>query len=107
MITKTSGLEKQASLYLFDLQNLAAERGRMSNDDWEVKRVTTEEKIALEKLYRYTLSNKVLPEELSMLFDLVCQKLNIIQPDILPGTLRFATPPDANYLIAFHKEYLR
>ncbi len=107
MNLKTNKLEKQASLYLFDLQNLAGERGRMANDDWQVQQATTEEKIALEKRYRYTLSNKVLVEELPALFRLVCQKLDKDLPEKNDERLTIAAQPDANYLIAFNKDYLK
>lgn len=106
MSANLNSIERQASLYLFDLQNLAAERGRMTNDEWQIQQATAEEKVALEKRYQYTLSNKVHMEELPELLNLVRQKLNMAVLDKSNGT-SVLTKEDANYLIAFHKEHIK
>lgn len=103
MKTNSDTIKRQASLYWFDLQNLAAEHGRMASDDWHIQQATAEEKAELEKQYQYTLSNKVHIEELPELLRLIQQRLNIT-PVKEKATDLLIVKENAPYLVAYHKD---
>lgn len=98
-----TGIEKEANLYLFDLQNFAREHGCKTNDNWQIEQVTLEEKAQLEKKYELTLVNKVLPENFRELLRLIRSKLNLRSTDSDTGG---NTPAQGNgqYLVAFHTD---
>jgi hypothetical protein len=74
-------VEYQASMFLFDLNNSAREHWFKTDETWEIRLATAEERSALEKKYYPTISAKVLPEILAELFGLIKKKLFMVQSD--------------------------
>jgi hypothetical protein len=98
-------VERQANLYMFDLNNLALENGCQTDNNWEVKQATLDEKKELERSYQLTMSTKYLPEEMGEMLRLVQFKLN----NPVLGKVNETTTNNSggNYLIAFHTGRLK
>lgn len=90
-------------VYVYDLNNCAAEFGFKPEEGWELSAVSDSGKIDLEKRYYPTVSVKVLPEVLSELFRLVKDQSANLRSGI-KNSIGAASLPDQSlqYLVAYN-----
>jgi len=100
-------IEKEAMMYVYDLNNCASENGFKADEAWEFSLATDQEKIALEKKYFPTISAKVLPEFLSELFHQVKAKLVHAKYNAERAGQHNITESGLQYLIAYNPARLR
>jgi hypothetical protein len=98
---------QRANVFMFDLSNSANEYGFKSTESWQVSLASEEEKTAIQKKYRPTLTICELPEMLAELFHLVQRKLKQTQPEVEISSARNIRLHHLAYLIAFNPERLR
>jgi len=102
-ITETVG--REASLYLFDLQNYARENGCQADNNWQLTRATLDEKRELERSYELIISGKYLPEAIPQIFRLVNSKLN--PAEILKDADSKLSSNTGSYLVAYRTDKLK
>lgn len=97
------GVEMQANIYVYDLNNTAREFGFKPDEGWELNVATQEEMVDIGKRYHPTITTKVLPEIISEMFGLVKDKLEQVKSDIR-NNLSPQLRPDSTlqYLVAFN-----
>ena len=97
------GVEMQAAVYVYDLNNTAREFGFKPDEGWELNVATQDEKVLIEKKYHPTITAKVLPETLSEMFGLVKDKLIQVKSEIRNNLQTGGTNnTELQYLIAFN-----
>jgi hypothetical protein len=105
MINET--IEREAMMYVYDLNNCASENGFKTDEAWEFSLATDQEKVELEKKYFPTISTKVLPEFLSELFHQVKAKLVHAKYNGERAGQHNVTESGLQYLIAYNPARLR
>src|SRR5476651_2280664 len=103
------GVEMQAKMYVYDLNNCAREFGFKPDEGWELNVATSDEKTAIERRYYPTIATKVLPEILSELFGVVKDKLVQVKSDIRNtlDTGGKSNNAELQYLVAFNPKRVR
>ena len=101
----TQTVEREASLYLFDLQNYARENGYQADDNWQLTRATLDEKRDLERTYQLIMSGKYLPEAMSEILRLVRSKLNPVE--MLKDADSNLSANTGPYLVAYRTDKLK
>jgi len=102
IIMKTTTVEQQARIYVYDLDNRAKELGFKPDENWSLRVVAAAEKAVIEKQYYPTVSVKAVPEKLAELFNLVKTKLALGKPGLV-SELGLAAP-DMEYLVAYNAQ---
>lgn len=102
----TSNIEKQANMYVFELNSCAKEHWFKPAEGWELSLATDEERNAIEKKYKPTHATTGLPETLLQLHGLVKSRLVQSGFNNNSGMINNATT-DLKYLIAYNPERLR
>ena len=100
-------MEREARMYVYDLNNSASENGFKADETWEFSLATDTEKTALEKKYFPTISAKVMPELLSELVNLVKSKLKHATYNIERAGTHNVKESGLQYLIAYNPGRLR
>ena len=100
-------MEREAKMYVYDLNNCARENGFKAEETWEFSLATDIEKTVLEKKYFPTISAKVMPEFLSELVNLVKSKLKHTSYNIERAGTHNVKESGLQYLIAYNPGRLR
>ena len=100
-------MEREAKMYVYDLNNSAKENGFKADETWEFSLATDAEKHLLERKYFPTISAKVLPELLSELVNLVKSKLTHATYNIDRAGTHNIKESGLQYLIAYNPNRLR
>jgi len=100
-------MEREAKMYVYDLNNCARENGFKAEETWEFSLSTDMEKTILEKKYFPTISAKVMPEFLSELVNLVKSKLKHTSYNIQHAGTHNVKESGLQYLIAYIPGRLR
>lgn len=94
-------LNKQANLFLFDLQNEAREHGFKDDDSWDLQLVTENEMIGLKRQHHLVISLRLQPQALLKVYQQVKSKLQSLSNTDLALTAGDLSREDKSHLAAY------